>query len=198
MGHIVNYDTCEDNKTARVECEAYWNEVAEHDDWQEGCSGLCKPIRWIDHVCTDYEEADEYIKAHDNGGYDQLAVKFCKYPPIKPTKTYETLKERADRLTARYIELSNNIHYKGVKSAYVSCKNCGSKLASSYFGGRLGNNCPICGADLRPESTLTAINNAKANAEKAKDDLRIEEKNINNKLKKNAKIVWLVKTEYHV
>lgn len=96
MGHIVNYDTCEDNKTARAECEAYWNEVAEHDDWQEGCSGLCKPIRWIDHVCTDYEEADKYIKAHDNGGYDQLAVKFYKYPPIKPTKTYEILKERAD------------------------------------------------------------------------------------------------------
>lgn len=85
-----------------------------------------------------------------------------------------------------------------MKSAYVSCKNCGSKLASSYFGGRLGNNCPICGADLRPESTLTAINNAKANAEKAKKELRVEEKKINNKSKKNAKVVWLVKTEYHV
>jgi hypothetical protein len=179
-------------------CEAYWNDYAAHEDWQEGCSGLDKPIRWIDKpICENYEEAEMYISEHDKGWYDQLAVRFYDYGKVEPTKTYNTLKERSERLERRYVELRDNIHYKGVKSAYVSCRGCGSKLASVYFGDRIKNKCPVCMADLRPESTLQLIENAKENAEKARKDFKAEEKKLQQKTKSKAKLKWLVKIEYH-
>ena len=129
MGHNVHYDTCNDTEKAMKSCEAYWNDYAAHEDWQEGCCGLSKPIRWVNKpICENYEEAERYIGEHDCGGYDQLAVRFYDYGKVEPTKTYNTLKERSERLERRYIELRDNIHYKGVKSAYVSCRGCGSSL----------------------------------------------------------------------
>ncbi len=198
MGHNVHYDTCNDTEKAMKSCEAYWNDYAAHEDWQEGCCGLSKPIRWVNKpICENYEEAERYIGEHDCGGYDQLAVRFYDYGKVEPTKTYNTLKERSERLERRYIELRDNIHYKGVKSAYVSCRGCGSKLASTYFGDRIKNKCPVCMADLRPESTLQLIENAKENAEKARKDFKAEEKKLQQKTKSKAKLKWLVKIEYH-
>lgn len=47
-----------------------------NEDWQEGASGLPQPIRWIDHTCKNLEEAEKYIKDHDRGWYDCLAVQY--------------------------------------------------------------------------------------------------------------------------
>lgn len=46
------------------------------EDEEEGAAGLPNPIRWIDHTCKNYDEAEEYIKSHDRGWYDCLAVKY--------------------------------------------------------------------------------------------------------------------------
>ena len=46
------------------------------EDWEEGASGLPHPIRWINHICKNREEAEEYIKRHDRGWYDCLAVQY--------------------------------------------------------------------------------------------------------------------------
>ena len=46
------------------------------EDYEEGAVGLPNPIRWIDRVCKNREEAEEYIKSHDRGWYDCLAVKY--------------------------------------------------------------------------------------------------------------------------
>ena len=45
-------------------------------DYEEGAVGLPQPIRWIDRVCKNREEAEEYIESHDRGWYDCLAVKY--------------------------------------------------------------------------------------------------------------------------
>lgn len=56
MGHNVHYDTCNDTEKAMKSCEAYWNDYAAHEDWQEGCCGLSKPIRWVNKpICENYE-----------------------------------------------------------------------------------------------------------------------------------------------
>lgn len=46
------------------------------EDCGEGASGLPQPIRWINHLCKNREEAEEYIKSHDRGWYDCLAVQY--------------------------------------------------------------------------------------------------------------------------
>lgn len=198
MGHNIHYDTCADNEKAQKACEAYWNEYAAKVDRQEGCSGLSKPIRWLKHAPFDTEDAArEFIEESDNAWYDQLAVRFLQYPNLNKSKTYDVLKERADRLRIRYEELRTKIHYEGVKSSFITCRTCQSKLASSYFGKRIRNTCPVCSADLRPESALAIIDTAKKNADKAKKDLITEERKLQEKQKKQVVVKWLVKIEYH-
>lgn len=63
----------------------------------------------------------------------------------------------------RYMKLNTAIHYENVKSNFISCRNCGSKIASQYFGKTVKNNCPVCKEDLRPESLLLKIAKAKKN-----------------------------------
>lgn len=46
------------------------------EDYEEGASGLPQPIRWINHLCKNRDEAMEYIKARDRGWYDCLAVQY--------------------------------------------------------------------------------------------------------------------------
>lgn len=200
MGHNIHYAICEDTENARKNCEAYWNECAAKEDWQEGCSGLSQPIRWLKHTPFDTEEAArEYIEKNDKGWYDQLAVRFFQYPNIVVSKTYKVLEERAKRLQARYEELRTKVHYEDTKSAFITCRNCQSKLAGCYIGSekRIKNICPVCSADLRPKSTLAIIDTARKNAEKAKKDLIAEERKLQEKQKKQSIVKWLVKIEYH-
>lgn len=46
------------------------------EDYEEGATGLPSPIRWIDHLCKNRDEALEYIKSRDRGWYDCLAVQY--------------------------------------------------------------------------------------------------------------------------
>ena len=172
MGHNIHYAICEDTENARKNCEAYWNECAAKEDCQEGCSGLSQSIRWLKHTPFDTEEAArEYIEKNDKGWYDQLAVRFFQYPSIVVSKTYKVLEERAKRLQARYEELRTKVHYEDTKSAFITCRNCQSKLA--------------------------IIETARKNAEKAKKDLIAEERKLQEKQKKQSIVKWLVKIEYH-
>lgn len=46
------------------------------EDYKEGATGLPRPIRWIDHLCKNRDEALGYIESRDKGWYDCLAVKY--------------------------------------------------------------------------------------------------------------------------
>lgn len=190
MSHNIKYGIYEENVN-KSEVQAEWDEYAAKDDWQEGCCGLASPIRWIDHVCADYDEAHEYIREHDKGWYDQLAVKYRGTEKPK-TKAYENLvtrrKEVYDTLKAR----ENKVHYSAdnTKSEYVSCKSCGSRLATKFIR---SNSCPLCKTELRPASALNSIDTSKKMLKEI--DKKIKEMEI--KASKKAKIYWLVKIEYH-
>jgi hypothetical protein len=194
--HHIHYSSYNEN-VDKAEVQEEWDEYAAMKDEKEGCSGLDKPIRWIDKILPNLEAAEEYIRNHDSGWYNQLAVKYRADVPGLTSKTQEILQERAGRLRARANELSSNIHYKGVKSAFITCRNCGSKLASGYFGKSIVNNCPVCRSDLRPQSTLDLIAKAEANAKKAEKDLAVENAKLQKKAADKAEIQWLVKIEYH-
>lgn len=189
--HTIYHLVIDDTEKAKKECEADWNEYAK----KEG-SRLNNHIRWENPICKDYDEAMEYIEQHDNGWYDQLAVRFYEYPEIK-NKAYDNLKERLKKANEKYIALKNKIHYMGVKSKFVSCRTCESKLNSEYFGTSLKNICPICHKDIRPLTTLETLENYKKNVEKLEKEIKAEEDKLNLKMKNKATVKWLVKIEYH-
>ena len=191
MGHNVMYETYPE-KVNKASVQAEWDDHVRHANWQEGASGLPGSIRWIDHVCEDYEAAEQYIDAHDKGWYDQLAVKYRALKEnAKPSAKLTQLQEQLKKCQARLMECTQKIHYKDVKSAYIGCKNCGSKLSTKYINSNL---CPLCRADLRPESTLNTINSLKSKQKELTKKIREEELK---QLEKIAEIRWLVKIEYH-
>lgn len=191
MSHNIKYFTYkEDVNRKRVQAELD-NYVA-HEDWQEGCGGLNSPIRWIENcgVLNSYDEASEYIKSHDKGWYDSLAVRY-KECNGKESSALKKAKERFEDAKKKWLDLENKLHYADVKADFVSCRNCGSKISRKYLD---SNCCPVCDSDMRPQTTLDTLERYKANLDKAKA-LVLEEKK--KSASKNGKTLWLVKIEYH-
>lgn len=194
MGHeILHRDYPENVDKKKV--EASLNNYVAQATWQEGGHGLNSSIRWIDHICDNYDDAIKYIESHDKGWYDQLAVKYRDCSSIAKPKSIDALREKMCTAVQKARELERKPHFAGVKSAYLGCKYCGSKISSKFLN---GNYCPVCRKDMRPDSTLAAIEKAVANAEKAKDALNKAEKDFEKKMASKVKVRWLVKIEYHM
>lgn len=145
--------------------------------------GLDNPIRFIDVVCENEEEAKKYIKAEDNGWYDNLAVKFYHRIPSK-NKKYLSFKEKLKTLTKESYDL-NQANYE-IKTAFSTCKYCKSRFNTEHYKGKY---CPVCHEDIRPKSLLNKIN-------KLEGKIREINQKLNNVADKE--LCWLVKIEYHV
>ena len=189
--HNIHHATYELNVNKK-KVQAYWDDFAAHEDREEGCSGLGRPIRWIDVLLDDYDKAMQYIESHDNGWYDQLAVKYKEYPKGKRTKSIDELyrrkKEGEERL-AKTIESSKIQHRTSEK---IGCPKCGSSLALKYLRGQ---NCPLCSEDLRSPTNLDRIAKARENINNLSKLIRETEEKESKKNK--PEIRWLVKVEYH-
>ena len=77
MAHNIKYFEYKED-VDRKKVQTNLDNYVAHEDFEEGCSGLNSPIRWIENcgVLNSYEEALEYIKSHDKGWYDSLAVRY--------------------------------------------------------------------------------------------------------------------------
>lgn len=190
MHNIEYYDYPE--KINKNSVQAKLNNYVEQATWAEGGSVL-QNIRWIDYICDNKEEAEQYIESHDKHWYDQLAVKYKVYK-IKETAAYKKLIERRAETYSKLNSLERKVHYKDVKSSFVSCKKCGSKLSTKYIR---SNYCPLCGEDIRPASTLDTIKRYKEKINELDKKIKQERKTLEKKAEKSATIRWLVKIEYH-
>ena len=194
MGHEIRHETYPENVN-KQKVQNEWDAAVRRICYQEGASGLASPIRWLDMVCDSYEEAEEYIRSKDKGWYDQLAVRYLDYGNIQPSKKLIDLRERVGQLYTAYRQKAERFHFADIQAAFVTCKGCGSKISRKHLQ---GNRCPVCKEDMRPDSTLKSIESAKASYTKAQAALAEEEKKWQEKQKKQAKVRWLVKIEYHV
>ncbi len=75
MAHNIKHCSFHCSWTKK-QIEKHLDHFVAMEDWEEGAVGLPSPIRWIDHLCKDREEAEEYIKSRDRGWYDCLAVQY--------------------------------------------------------------------------------------------------------------------------
>ncbi len=177
----------------------YWNRIAARENRGEGGHGLCKDIRWYDFspIQADYETAEKFIKANDQGWYDQLAVRY--YESINHGKTsqkIEELRHKRSDIYERIVDYDRHFCFEGHKSKYVACKKCGSKLSVEYLAMQtVLNYCPLCNEDLHSET-------AKKHHDKLNDKLKIIDAQIDSEYKKllakgKKNVCWLVKVEWH-
>ena len=163
------------------------NEFVEHECWQEG--GSLNGIRWETYpILESREKAEQWIKEHDRGWYDNLAVRFLNPKRIENEKTKELNKE-IRKTFDEYTRRMGILYSDTVTSTYIGCKSCGSKLSRKHLR---TNNCPVCRAELRPEHMLKSVEVAHKRYQRAIDSA-------NEYTNKHAKkeTCWLVKIEYH-
>lgn len=159
----------------------------------EGGHGLISDIRYLNNagIAKDRQEAEDIIKKRDKGWYDQLAVRFYA-PNVKSlvnNKTLVSLRAKQAEAYSNYTDKNGALYAETRTSEFISCRKCGSSLSRVHIR---TNRCPVCGADLRPETTLKAIEAAKAKwkkAEKAANDYEMAHS--------KKEVMWLVKIEYH-
>lgn len=179
-------------------CDAWGDRHADLKERGGPGDGLGFPVRFTDKVFNTEEEACSYLE-HTFGDYKQIAVRF-KRPLGKtpePTQKLILARKRVQELYAK-VQLYRQPHYLGVKSKTIGCKNCGSTLATAFCGKTFTNNCPVCRADLRPPSTLKAMQTVQENYKKAKKELDIlEQRYAESRTKAKYKMFWAVACEVH-
>lgn len=121
---------------------------------------------------------------------------------------YDTYKENVDKNKVQK-ELDNRARYASSEGAsglgaiiqdrknkaYVSCKGCGSKLATAFLS---VNMCPLCKGILLTDTQVKKIASYDSKIKKCAETMAEEEKKLKEKQRKKAIVKWLVKTEYHV
>lgn len=194
MSHNVYHAIYRENVN-KQSVQNEWDEVAAHEDWQEGCAGLPKNIRWIDTVCMSKDDAYTFIQNHDSGSYDQIAVKFRELPQ----EISSSLKTRLEKQIADYenkiVAYDKEHSIQNQKAAFISCPKCSSKLSRVHLR---NNGCPVCGMrDIRAEYISEQLKSYRAKIAKWKAELIDENKKLTEKNLKRSKIYWLVKVEFH-
>lgn len=176
----------------RINLENKAEEYAERVDWEEG-GGLNRGFRWLERrIYDNYEEAEEAIEELDEGDYDNLAVLYRDYGKVKPSAKMKAIDARLEDMRKKYVELekTSTTDLNERKSAFLGCKNCGSKLATKYLH---FSKCPVCGAELRSDTVMNRLANMTKKIKELNKEHTMEEK----KLKNKAETRWLVKFEFH-
>lgn len=170
------------------------NNFVRCEDWGEG--GHLHPIRWLSEPPLDSRyDAEQYIEKNDKGWYDCLAVRYREPKPGMQSKAYLDLQQRFRKADMRYREMNQEVYATTITSAFIGCKNCGSKLSRKHLlSCNRGNYCPVCNADLRPASTLEKIRKAHASMLEIGKKMDMEKCRM---ARRNGEVRWLVKIEYH-
>ena len=149
-------------------------------------------IRWYDVIVDNEDDAEAFIRQKNKGSYDQLAVKFYKVENLKPSARYNKLSTKISEVEEKRNLLSNPKLKQNSK--FTTCKKCLSKLNNDYL---TYYRCPICGNDMRLDTIKKRISLLDEKIDQLQKELLEEKRLLEKKYRKNAKVCWLVKTEYH-
>ena len=186
--HNIEYYSY-DEKVDRKKVQKKLDEYVAHEDWQEGCTGLYRDIRWLDKesICEDREAAVKRIEALDRGDYDCLAVRYYMIE-TPDNQRMRDLNQKVVNARLAIEESEESVYVYKLSSEFVTCRNCGSKIRRTMIE---SNHCPVCGGDLRPDYLLKKEEALKEKYTKAVNAASAYRRTG----KKRA--VWLVKIEFH-
>ncbi len=186
MGHIVGYmEVSENCDRAGVLADIQFEAEREGDGYPGG-------VKWHDNVgpLGSRDEAEKWIRDHDNGWYDDHAVRFYSYYNAKTTKKMDDIRRRIGETSEKLAKYTKEHSVQKQKAEFIGCSECGSKLARNRLRGEI---CPVCGTDLRSKTTLETIKGYEDKIKSLWEKIEEEKK----KQKNIRETLWLVKYEYH-
>ena len=136
--------------------------------------------------------AEEWIRAHDRGWYDDHAVRYRV--DAKPTAEMQNLAKRIKRLEKERADYAEAQQPRKHQSKLITCSCCGSKLNvhDPHFGGR--TTCPVCGKSLLSATVLARLKSYDNRIKKAEKEL---DEAVRRNNARSRKTRWLVKVEVH-
>ena len=150
MSHNIHYFTCKEDCNRKFVMQ----EIAEHA--QADGDGYCSRMTWHDKIppLESEEEAHEFIKARDNGWYDDHAVRFKDYSGAEKTAKIKEYESKVTELLEAEKEYrdAHSIHI--LKARHIGCPKCESRLNKEFI---VGEKCPLCRTDLRSKTTLDKL-----------------------------------------
>lgn len=192
---ILTFRAKTDKKKIQTECDMWANEHCDPEERGGRHGGLVGDVKFTSLVFDSYEDAVEYLKK-TFGNYRQTAVQYRKYPEVTSAKL-KTLQKQVEEQRKKLHIMESIPHYKGVKQATVKCKSCSSSLATAFCGINYYNSCPVCKAELRPETALNRIQACREKLNEMQMKLRTEKKALQKKMESKAELFWAVACEVH-
>ena len=206
MGHAVGHLTYEkDTPRGAIIDDIY--EIAMHGDGYDASQ-----MHWhSDKVYDSIEDAQAAIERMDKGFYDDHAVLYLEYPDQgvpEPNKTEKAAIESLENAKASLEKYVDEHHVYRRQSELIGCVTCNSKVARAWLTPERRTSdknqvdrCPVCGADLRPPSTLERIAALEDRIRRAEEKVKIlQDRRMarwHSQCREHAKTMWLVKYEYH-
>lgn len=187
MGHEVCYRSYPSTHTLKQIADIVCDYVNSHGDRYGTDRVRCPDYK----LFPNYEAAVDYIHSVDiKGDYDGIAVQYADFSHIKDSAKVEELRKKVAEISQKKMEFVKAHSPKAQKAAFIGCPECGSKLNKEKLSGYV---CPVCHTDLRAPSTLERIASFDRRIAEYQKKIQVER----TKDKKKAKIMWLVKFEYH-
>lgn len=180
IGYLTPEEKCDRSAVVNEICEIAMSEG-------DGYSG---PMHWHDEVAPlkNYGAAMDWIESHDNGWYDDHAVRYYDYRGGRITAKIRELQDKSAALAIKIKDYEEAHSVRKFKAVFVGCPHCGSKLAREWLR---SDFCPLCRADLRSKTTLDTLGGYREKQKDIADKIKAEQE------KQKGEVRWLVKYEFH-
>ena len=198
MGHIcaiLTFPADTPKQKIQDRCDRWGSANADQEVRGYTGGGLGFPIRFTERLFENREKAEEYLEG-TYGDYRQIAVRYYKCPELKETAKMKTLAKQRSECAEKLRKLEEP-HYAGVSSRTVTCRHCGSALATAYCASGWRNRCPVCKAEMRPASVLERIARLREKQKTIEKEYRLEREKLEAKNRKAATLYWAVACEVH-
>ena len=152
--------------------------------------GLTEEIEWNEDPVLDSEE-EAVNTLMEKEDVPVAAVRFYDYPETEKSDRQLDLEYMYEKQKRAIAKTNETVHYSGdnMKISKHTCKNCGSSIATAYIK---SNFCPVCGADLRPDSVIEKQEKQVKRLEELEKKLHDEIAKQREKNKDSAVVKWLV------
>lgn len=152
---------------------------------------LMSDIEYVDKTFSDIAEAKAYLLKEDYGVMCNMAVK-VKGVHMK-SENHKSLELKVEDLKKKLEEIEKPHALKSA-AKLISCRNeeCSSKIAKKFI---TSNYCPVCGADMRPDTLVNKRNRIEKALTDAIEKLKVHEERWAKKLSKPAEDMYFIKAE---
>lgn len=186
MSHQICYEVFNENVNRKAVLAAIQAEAERYGDGYNG------PLKFHDEIqpLESRDAAEARIRSLDKGWYDDHAVRYIDHSEAKETKRMTEIRARIQETRDKMTVYRREHSVTNFKAEFIGCPNCGSKISRKYLR---ADNCPVCRADMRSETTKKTL----AGYEAKIRDLNAQIEQERRKQTSARKVLWLVKYEYH-